>query len=554
VPDLDKPRNPLRGHSNLAFLSLIEEGKQRGQSPMKFQATIRVVRQWWTGMIVARGEVKARRRESSVVEGGSEFHVEQLRKSEALLAKAEQMGQLGCWEHNFVTGESIWSANLCRMLGVDPTTTKLSEELFWKLLHPDDREAVQTVINGAMKFAHEYEYQSRFILPGGQVRTFHTLGKPVLGPDSKVVKRMGVTQDISLRVESERALLESEERYRDLVENSHDLICTHDLNGRVLWTNELPAKLLGYRREELIGFSLPDHLPPGATALFWEYIERIKRDGFANGLMVLMTKSGERRIWEYQNTLRTEGVAEAFVRGMAHDVTERVKSQRALRESAARLQALSGLLLKAQDEERRRVASEVHDGIGSYVGSLSLALAKIRTYLDETNHQHAEVIAECSELIQGVGTEIRTISYLLHPPTLDLLGLESALTWLVSGFSHASGIKTSSKIAPNLGRFNPEVELTLFRVTQEALNNVYRHSESKTATVELFRDSRNVVLEIADWGKGMKPDFLEPTRPFTVGISEMRERVENLRGTFSIESAPGKGCVVRASAPLEHRQ
>ena len=521
---------------------------------MKLPATIQVVHQWWTRILAARGEVKARGRTSSVVEGGPDFHVEQLRKSEALLAKAEQMGQLGSWEHNFVTGENIWSANLCQMLGIDPATTKLSEELFWQLLHPDDREAVQTVLKSAMKYAHEYEYRSRFILPGGQVRTFHTLGKPVLGTDSKVVKRMGVTQDISLRVESERALLESEERYRDLVENSHDLICTHDLNGRVLWMNELPAKLLGYRREELIGFSLPDHLSPSASALFWEYIERIKRDGFANGLMVLMTKSGERRIWEYQNTLRTEGVAAPFVRGMAHDVTERVKAQKGLRESTARLQALSGLLLKAQDEERRVVAREVHDGIGSYIGGLSIALAKMRTYLDETNYRHAEVIAECSELIQAVGAEIRTISYLLHPPTLELLGLESALTWLVSGFSNTSGIKTSSKIAPNLGRFKPEVELTLFRVTQEALNNVYRHSESKTATVQLFRDSRNVVLEVADWGKGMKPQFLEPTRPLTIGISGMKERVENLRGTFSIESAPGKGCVVRASAPLEQWQ
>ena len=267
-------------------------------------------------------------------------HLEELRKSEALLAEAEQIGHLGCWEHNLVTGADVWSANLCRMLGVDPTKTKLSEELFWEILHPDDREAVRAAIESGMKYSHEYEYQSRFILPGGRERTFYTWGKPVLGPDNQVIKRMGMTQDISMRVEVERALMESEERYRDLVESSHDLICTHDLTGRVLSMNELPARLLGYSSEELIGMSIPDHLSRPASDKFEEYIDRIKRDGFANGTMVLMTKSGEKRIWEYQNTLRTKGVATPVVRGMAHDVTEKVKAQKALCESNTRLQAL----------------------------------------------------------------------------------------------------------------------------------------------------------------------------------------------------------------------
>jgi PAS domain S-box-containing protein len=269
------------------------------------------------------------------------LHFEDLRKSEALLAEAERVGQIGSWEHDLVRGQDVWSANLCRMLGVDPTKTKLSEELFWELLHPDDREGVRTVIEGGMKFAHDYEYQSRFILPGGRQRTFYTWGKPILGPDNQVIKRMGVTQDISVRVEAERSLMESEERYRDLVESSHDLICTHDLTGRVLSMNELPARLLGYCPKELIGRCIPDHLPGGGARIqFEEYIERIKRDGFANGLMALMTRSGERRIWEYQNTLRTEGVSAPLVRGMAHDVTEKIKAQTELRESTARLQAL----------------------------------------------------------------------------------------------------------------------------------------------------------------------------------------------------------------------
>ena len=237
-----------------------------------------------------------------------------------------------------MTGENVWSANLCRMLGVDPTINNLSEELFWDIVHPGDRDAVRTAIEYGMKDKQEYEYQARFILPGGRERVFYTRGKPILAPDNQVVKRMGVTQDITVRVEAERALLESEERYRDLVESSHDLICTHDLSGRILSINELPARLLGYHPDELIGCNMTDQLRKGDTAEFREYIERIKRNGFDAGLMVLLTKSGERRIWKYQNTLRTEGSSAPLVRGIAHDVTEQIKAQKASRESTARLQ------------------------------------------------------------------------------------------------------------------------------------------------------------------------------------------------------------------------
>jgi two-component system, NarL family, sensor kinase len=135
----------------------------------------------------------------------------------------------------------------------------------------------------------------------------------------------------------------------------------------------------------------------------------------------------------------------------------------------------------------------------------------------------------------------------------EFLGLESALDWLVRGFSDRSGIKVTLDAPADLGRLRPEIEMMLFRVAQEALNNVYRHSESKTACVRLFRKSLNLVLEIADSGKGMKSHFMESTPTPTVGISSMRERVKNLGGTLSIKSAKNKGCVVRATIVAEEK-
>jgi PAS domain-containing protein len=117
-----------------------------------------------------------------IVEVTEEAHFEKLRKSEALLSEAEQIGHLGCWENDLATGECVWSANPYRLLGVDPAKKKLVEELFWELIHPDDREAARTAVEGGMKDAREYEYQSRFILPEGHERTFFTRAKAVMGP------------------------------------------------------------------------------------------------------------------------------------------------------------------------------------------------------------------------------------------------------------------------------------------------------------------------------------------------------------------------------------
>jgi len=130
------------------------------------------------------------------------------------------------------------------------------------------------------------------------------------------------------------------------------------------------------------------------------------------------------------------------------------------------------------------------------------------------------------------------------------MGLESALDWLVRGFSSRSGIGISLQLAPDLGRLKPEIEMTLFRVTQEALSKVHRHSGSNTAALRMFRENDQIVLEVADQGRGMPPHSVGAAPEFTVGISGMRERVEDLGGTFNVESVPGEGYLVPAALPL----
>ncbi len=154
--------------------------------------------------------------------------------------------------------------------------------------------------------------------------------------EGTIVGILGTYEDITERKEAEDALRESEEPFRDLVENIEDLICTHDLQGNLLFVNEAPAKVLGYASTDLIGTNLRSHLAPEVRHHFDEYLATIQSDGHANGLMLVQAKTGEKRVWEYRNTLRTEGPAPPIVRGLARDISELKRSQKELRQSEHR--------------------------------------------------------------------------------------------------------------------------------------------------------------------------------------------------------------------------
>ncbi|MFZ0634889.1 MAG: PAS domain S-box protein [Candidatus Acidiferrales bacterium] len=630
------------------------------------------------------------------------------------------------------------------------------------------------------------------------------------------------------------------------VENSLDLICTHDLEGRLLSMNEEPARILGYTREELIGRRIVDELAPEYRDQYNDYIARLLRDGRASGLLAVQTKSGERRIWEYDNTLGTDGLPFETVSGMARDVTERVRTERSSRKADARMQALltsiddivfefdsdgtclnawtanedllicpreellgkrvgdvlgeelfgqfretfrrvtetgrpeefeyplevragkrwfvgrigpipssrgqarslcmlvrditetkhaeeelqrkeatiralfsisakalnatldvdavldtlvietkdlvgvrsclaalrtpngfvaqeiyrdahrepfehswpanagcpawmmkhkrpyvtnhaardplliqrfremlgartaayvslfdstgmmiafialydkrdgsdfndddlskavavgliasiavqnalayrkiqlaeehlrhlSTQLLQSQDEERRRTAQFLHETTGQSLLLLKMNLARAARESHPNDAQLQDLLNDSLDLVESSMQEIRTLSYVLHPPMLDEAGLASALRWYAKGFSERSGIYVHVEVADDFGRLPSEVEITLFRIVQEALTNVHRHSGSISATIRMERQSSLVILEVRDYGKGLAAKSAAEAggnASLGVGIAGMRERVKQLGGVFSISSIGDAGMTVRATLPL----
>lgn len=214
---------------------------------------------------------------------------------------------------------------------------------------------------------------------------------------------------------------------------------------------------------------------------------------------------------------------------------------------------LSVSLLRAQDDERRRIARELHDSAGQYLGALGLSLEAVRRAVpSESAPIVEEKLAEAEDIIARCSADLRTLSHLLHPPLLEDLGLASAVNWYITGFAQRSGIEVSSKVN-ELPRFDHSVELTLFRILQECLTNIHRHSGSKTASVALAADAQSVSLEIRDQGKGIPQEILRGwsrnTHRAGVGINGMRERLNDLGGALEITS-DNRGTAVRACIPL----
>ena len=204
-----------------------------------------------------------------------------------------------------------------------------------------------------------------------------------------------------------------------------------------------------------------------------------------------------------------------------------------------RLRELTARLMQSQDDERRRIARELHDSVGQTLAALSMNLTKVETEIERLN-QTARTIADSSTLVQEMNQEVRTISYLLHPPMLDEKGLESALRWYVDGFTQRSGIKVDLEIAKDFGRLRSELETAVFRTVQECLTNVHRHSGSKTARVRLLRTARELRLQVEDDGGGMTTEKLDKVVSDGtpgVGIRGMRERLRQLGGTLEVNSS-----------------
>ena len=315
--------------------------------------------------------------------------------------------------------------------------------------------------------------------------------------------------------------------------SSRDAITLVDPAGNILTWNPSAERLYGWKETEVLGRPFLELVKAELPRPLGQIENILRREGYWEYELKETTRQGTSIIVASRWTAWRNNAGE--VMGRLHLDTDLTK----LRRIESQLRVVSGHLLNLRDEERRKLGRDLHDSAGQLLSMAKLNLSLAGEHLGPVHPRAGAYIEECSKLIDQALSEVRTISYLLHPPLLEELGLAGVLPWYVAGFSERSRIKVTLDVPKEMGRLPRELELGLFRILQECLTNVHRHSNSTTATISLFLANKQVRLKVEDQGKGMAVTTKESGnqgRTSGVGLNGIRERVANLRGHMQVRS------------------
>ena len=345
--------------------------------------------------------------------------------------------------------------------------------------------------------------------------------------------------------------------YRVLVESINEGVATLDTAGNVLYANKRFAEILNSSIEEIVKSPLQNNLP-GAQA---EKLRKLIAQGLRRNAeleLTLDTEAGRPRLVRF--TLRPlRNTPQHRICVIATELTELVEVNEALKSNEESLRQLSARLLQLQDEERRHIARDLDDVTGQKLAFQCMALSGIQNrYSDKLDAESQQALSDSLLLNKEVSAEIRTLSYLLHPPLLDELGLSSAARWYAAGFTKRTGIPVDIDVPQEIKRLSPDAEVAIFRVLQESLTNVHRYANTSRARLRISSTDEQIKLEIEDFGKGMEPlkskSSRESFQPLGVGIRGMTERIRQLGGRLEIVSRPKRGTLVTATIPLFNSQ
>jgi len=430
-------------------------------------------------------------------------------------------------------------------------------------IHAEDRAFVEECLQHLIAGQPIDNLECRVVRPDGSTSWVACRGFPIRDAEGHVYRLVASVQDITERKRAEEALRTNEREQRhiaaQLERERARLVEAQEVAKMGSWEAELPSlNVIWSEQTHRIFETDPSRFHP-TRPKFSEFIhpeDRAKVDAaFVASLgerspctveYRIVVPDGRVKILEERwQAFHDEEGKPLRVAGTCRDITERVRAEE-------ELQRLSGKLLRLQDEERRKIARDLHDSTGQDLVVLAMMLGQLSGSIPSGERGSRRLLSECKALADKCLREVRTLSYELHSPVLEDAGLEDAIRDYVKGFTKRSGIQVELELSPRVGRMPRDVELALYRVMQEALTNIRRHSGSQRAKIRIHRNS-DLTLEISDLGRGVSAGGQrgkeEPRLEVGVGIPSMQERVKLIGGRLEIDSN-NHGTTVRVTIPL----
>lgn len=441
-----------------------------------------------------------------------------------------------------------WNAGAARLFGFS------AEESIGRpitMLIPAELQSEEVTILQRLRRGERIEhFETVRVTKSGKRLDVSLTISPIRDSKGRVIGASKIARDITERKRIEDDLRESRAQLTLALESSRTAMFDWDVvERRGIWNDQLAAIYAFNPAGEYITAEEWHALfhPEDGQRLTHEFERAMTgTDKFQFEFRTIRPDGEVRWILSHGRMVRDADGHPIRMIGTHTDITDRKQV-----EEVSRVRELSGKLLQTQDAERRRIARELHDSAGQLVAALQMQLTPMKGEAEKVSAELAAGIGESLNLIQQLSQELRTVSYLLHPPLLDELGLPSALRWYVEGFAERSRIDIRIEVPPDLGRLPADMETALFRIVQESLTNIHRHSGSNRAEIYIRRSADDITLEVRDYGKGMPaPNNGSSQKSRSgVGIQGMQERVRQLNGRFEIRSH-ADGTTVTARLPV----
>ena len=462
---------------------------------------------------------------------------------------AQSVAKLGSWETELDSLKVSWSMETFRIFGIEPYSILPTHEKFLAFIHPDDRERVDTAFKDSFDNPDIDAIEHRIITAQGKLKFILEHWQIFTSEEGLPIKAVGTCQDITDRKKEEEQL----KLFESVITHTTDSILITEAepsnagSQRILYVNDSFTVMTGYTSEEVIGNTPAILQGPKTDPEMMEYLRNSIEMGEACKVEVLNYKKNGEEFW---NNISIVPVTDDYGRpthwiSVERDVTKRKQGEVSLQEKNNELKKLYGYLQNVREEERKRLAREVHDELGQLASALKIDIDWLGIKVEGLNEMGKSRITHANKTLEVLLTSIRKIASGLRPSVLDDFGLNAAVKAHCEEFERLNVIPCIFQSGFNEENLAMNVKTELFRIIQESMTNVMRHAKAKDILIRTSEDTENLYLTITDNGIG----FDQEKKKNTLGLIGLRERAISLHGRLEIESRVGKGTIISAIIP-----